>query len=168
MIGAATSVEQGERSLTFTREFAAPRDLVFAAFTRPELLMRWWGPAQWPVVRCSLELRPGGVWHYCLRHADGREHWARAVYREIVPGHRLVYVDRTSNEAGDVTDELPQALTTVTFRDIPLGTEMVSSVLYPHPAGRDLAIGRGMAKGFTEALDQLDALLSTEGSTWTS
>jgi uncharacterized protein YndB with AHSA1/START domain len=160
----AVAVTTSERGLTFRRTFRTTRERLFRAFTTPELLARWWGPPGWPMVACTLDLRPGGTWHYCLRSAEGREHWALAEYREVRSPERIRYLERSSDPAGGVTDDMPPALTTVTFtEDGPLAT-LTSHVTFPHPADRDRQLRRGMVEGFSSALDQLHDLL--EEQTW--
>ncbi|MBI2756896.1 MAG: SRPBCC domain-containing protein, partial [Chloroflexi bacterium] len=73
-----------DREISITRTFEAPRELVFRAWTEPERLMRWWGPKVFTTPYCTVDLRPGGVWHYCFRSPDGQDSWGRAVYREVV------------------------------------------------------------------------------------
>src|SRR5580704_13391744 len=79
----------GERLATagdefaITRVFDAPREQVWKAFTESERLMRWWGPKGFTMQVAKLDLRPGGVFHYCMRSPDGRDMWGKFVYREI-------------------------------------------------------------------------------------
>ena len=159
-MSAATLIRRTDRAVTFERAFRASRERVFEAFTTPELLLQWWGPPEWPAVSCTLELRPGGIWHYCLRAADGREHWARAVYREIIRPVRIAYVENSSTPLGEITDVVPQALTTVTFAESDGMTTLRSHVTYADARHVEAALQRGMAAGFSAALDLLDDLLT--------
>jgi uncharacterized protein YndB with AHSA1/START domain len=86
-----------------TRTFDAPRDLVFRAWTDPEHLKQWWGPKTSTIQSVQLDLRPGGVFHYCMRSPDGRDMWGKFVYREIVPPERLVFVNSFSDAEGGTT-----------------------------------------------------------------
>ena len=72
-----------DRELLIERSFDAPRDLVWSAFTEPERLAHWWGPAGWTLPHCTLDLRVGGRWHYCMRGPGGEESWGLATYEEI-------------------------------------------------------------------------------------
>ncbi len=90
---AATFTIPSDRVLVITRVFDAPRDLVFKAWTEPERLMRWWGPKGFTTPFCKVDLRPGGVFHYCLRSPEGRDVWGKGVYREIVEPERIIYTD---------------------------------------------------------------------------
>jgi uncharacterized protein YndB with AHSA1/START domain len=163
-MSAATTIRRTERAVTFERTFRSSRERMFEAFTTPELLLRWWGPPDWPAVSCTVDLRPGGIWHYCLRAADGREHWARSVYREIIRPVRIAYVENSSDPLGAVTDEFPPALTVVTFAERDGVTRLRSHVTFSDPRHLDAALARGMAEGFPAALGLLDDLLiSSEG-----
>src|SRR3982750_3642882 len=97
-----SGVSIADREITFEREFAAPRALVFKAWTDPRALEHWFGPAGWTLPVCEVDLRPGGVWRYCMRGPKGEESWGRATYREIVEPERLVYTDSFSDAAGNV------------------------------------------------------------------
>jgi len=86
-----------------SRVFDAPRERVWQAWTEVERLKKWWGPKGFTVTHCKLDLRPGGVMHYCLRAPDGNEMWGRFVYREIEKPKRLVFVNSFSDKNGGVT-----------------------------------------------------------------
>ncbi|MHB2017313.1 MAG: SRPBCC domain-containing protein, partial [Candidatus Xenobia bacterium] len=88
--------------LTLTRTFDAPRDLVYKAWTEPERLAKWWGPQGSTVRVASLDLRPGGMFHYCTQVGD-QEMWGRFVYREVALPSRLVFVNSFSDAAGGIT-----------------------------------------------------------------
>src|SRR5437879_13654195 len=79
-----------DREIVLTRVFDAPRRLVFDAFSKPELLKRWFGPRGWSLVVCEVDLRVGGGFRFVLRGHDGTEMAMRGVYREIVPPARPV------------------------------------------------------------------------------
>jgi uncharacterized protein YndB with AHSA1/START domain len=93
------NVAEGE--LVIERTFDAPRELVFKAWTEPERLMYWWGPKGLTMRAATLDLRPGGVFHYSMRSPDGADMWGKFVYREIVPPERLVFINSFSDEAGN-------------------------------------------------------------------
>lgn len=96
--------------LTITRVFDAPRDLVFAAWTDPEQVARWWGPRDFTTPAATLDVTPGGGWRTCIRStADGAEYWSHGVYREVSPPERLVFTFVWEDEHN------PETLVTVTF-----------------------------------------------------
>src|SRR5205823_4677268 len=74
-----------------------------ADWVEPDRLARWWGPKGFTMLSSTLDLRPGGIFHYGMRSPDGREMWGRWVFREVVAPERLVFVASFSDEAGGVT-----------------------------------------------------------------
>jgi len=86
-----------------SRVLDAPRERVWAAWTEVEHMKRWWGPKGFTVMHCTLDLRPGGRGHYCLRTPDGKEMWGRFVYREIERPKRLVWINSFSDKDGGLT-----------------------------------------------------------------
>ncbi len=85
------------------REFDAPRELVYRAFTEVDRLEKWWGPVGMPLAECSLDLRPGGIFHYCMQASNGNRMWGRWVIRELDAPERIVWVNSFSDEAGGLT-----------------------------------------------------------------
>jgi uncharacterized protein YndB with AHSA1/START domain len=106
-----------------SRVFDAPRDRVWKSWTEAERLKKWWGPKGFTVTHCKIDLRPGGVMHYCLRMPDGKEMWGKFVYREIVKPERLVFVNSFSDKDGGITvhpmsvNWPRELLSTVTFEE---------------------------------------------------
>ena len=86
-----------------TREFAAPRELVWQAWTEPERLRQWFGPKGFTGTTVKLDLRPGGTLHSGLRSPDGQEMWGKWVFREVRPPERLVWVHSFSDKDGGLT-----------------------------------------------------------------
>jgi uncharacterized protein YndB with AHSA1/START domain len=95
----------GERDLVITRLLDAPRDLVFQAWTRPDHLVRWWGPAGFTLTACEVDFRVGGAWRTCLRSPDGRDFWLRGIYRRIVAPERLDFSCEVGDENGNLRAE---------------------------------------------------------------
>ena len=106
-----------------SRVFDAPRDKVWKAWTEVERLKQWWGPKGFVVTHCKVDLRPGGIMHYCLRTPDGNEMWGKFAYREIVKPERLVWINSFSDKEGGTTvhpmspDWPREMLTKVTFEE---------------------------------------------------
>jgi uncharacterized protein YndB with AHSA1/START domain len=86
-----------------SRSFDAPRDLVWKAWTERDRLMEWFGPKGFTMTSATLDLRPGGIFHYCLRTPDGKEMWGKFVYREIEPPRKIVLVNSFSDKDGNLT-----------------------------------------------------------------
>jgi len=153
--GAMKVTLPSDREIVLMREFAAPRALVFEAFTRPEHLKHWWGLRGTTLTVCEVDLRPGGGWRFVTQGATGKSEPFRGVYREITPPERLVYtfmydVDGFRDAAGLVTDE---------FREQGAGTLLVETMLFPSVEARDGLLQSGMTKGAAETFDRLAELL---------
>jgi uncharacterized protein YndB with AHSA1/START domain len=86
-----------------SRVLKAPRDLVWKAWTERDRLMQWFGPKGFTMRVATLDLRPGGMFHYCLVTPDGKDMWGKFVYREITPQDRIVMVNSFSDEKGGLT-----------------------------------------------------------------
>jgi uncharacterized protein YndB with AHSA1/START domain len=95
-------VNKDEEELTLERIFEAPRELVWKAWTDPELFMRWWGPARFSCPSCKIDLRVGGKYLACMRSPEGKEYWTVGVYREIAPPSLLVMTNHFSDDKGNV------------------------------------------------------------------
>jgi uncharacterized protein YndB with AHSA1/START domain len=146
-----------DREIAMTREFDAPRQLVYEAFTRPELLKRWLlGPDGWALVVCDLDLRVGGRYRYVWRRdRDGVEMGMGGEYREIVPGERIV-----STEVFDDAWYPGQAVGTVTFVERGGRTTLTQTVLYESREARDGVLKSGMETGVATSYDRLEKILA--------
>jgi uncharacterized protein YndB with AHSA1/START domain len=91
------------RPFIMSRTFDAPRALVWKAWTDVEELKRWFGPKGSVITKCSLDLRVGGVFHYCLRGPDGSEMWGKWVFREITAPERIALITSFSDADGGTT-----------------------------------------------------------------
>ena len=157
----AATITRKSDGLLVSRHFGASRERVFAALSDADQLRQWWGPPSHPVVDCSVDFRPGGVWHYGLRGVtDGVELWARSVYQQIVPPERISYLERSSDADGRVTEERPAAFVTITLGADETGTTLAIDIRYQSPLDRERAIRSGVESGLSRALDALDQLLT--------
>ena len=97
------TAKKADEPFIISRVFDAPRERVWQAWTEVEHVKHWWGPKGFTVTHCKLDLRPGGLGHYCLRGPDGNEMWGKFAYREIVKPERLVWVNSFSDKDGGTT-----------------------------------------------------------------
>ena len=151
---------RGDREIEMSRVFNAPRRLVFDAWTRPELFVRWFGPRGWTVPVCEMDVHPGGSYRYVLRGPDGTEMVMRGAYREVVPPERLVNTESFEgfSEVGWRPEDETVITTVLTERDGT--TTWRATILYPSREVRDAALGLSEAwTGAGEAYDRLDALV---------
>jgi uncharacterized protein YndB with AHSA1/START domain len=142
-----------DREIVLTRVFDAPRRLVFDAFTKPELLRRWFGPHGWSLVVCEVDLRVGGTFRFVLRGPDGTTMGMRGIYRELVPPERSVHTESFDDYPGE-------SLVTSVLVEGGGKTTLTATVLYPSQEVRDAVIKSGMEHGAAESYDKLAELLS--------
>ena len=143
-----------DREIVGSRIMDAPPELVFKAYTDPDLIPRWWGPRRYATTVNKMDLRPGGVWRFVHRAADGGEYAFNGVYREIVPPKRLVYTFNYEGAPGH------EAVETVTFEEAEGGkTRMTDHLLFETREERDGMLNSGMEEGAAETIDRLAELL---------
>ena len=142
-------------ALRLSRNFAAPRERVFRAFTVPTQMAKWWGPRGWTVPACTMDLRAGGAWHTVMRSPEGKDHIVSGVYREITPPSRLVFTWgwETDGPRGHET------VVTIQLSEVPGGTRLdLSQELFETADSRD-----HHGQGWASCLDSLeDALAAGE------
>jgi len=143
-----------DREIVMTRVFDAPRSMVFDAFSKPELLKRWFGPRGWSLVVCDVDLRVGGGFRFVMRGPDGREMGMRGVYREIVPPERSVHTESFDDFPGE-------SQVTAVLVERGGKTTLTATVLYPSQEVRDAVIQSGMEHGAAESYDKLAELLTS-------
>jgi uncharacterized protein YndB with AHSA1/START domain len=145
----------GEQEFVVERLFSAPRALMFQVFTRPEHLKRWWAPRPYTIGACTIDLRPGGIWHYSMRSPEGQQHWARSVYREIVPPEKLVYTSTFADEHANPAEGMPEHLTTVIFSEEAGKTRVSARIQFASAEALKVAVDMGMAQGMNMTWDYL-------------
>ena len=147
-----TNVERtSERELVVTRTFDAPARIVFEAWTKPELFMRWWAPKSMgvPLLSCEMDVRTGGKYRLEFGQ-DASDSWAFfGKYIEVIPHTRLVWTNEEDEDG---------AVTTVTFEENGGKTLLIFHELYPSKEALDEALV-GMEGGMPEQFEQLDELL---------
>jgi uncharacterized protein YndB with AHSA1/START domain len=140
----------GDRELTITRSFDAPARLLFAAWSKPEHLKKWFGPVGYPVTMCEMDFRKGGQWRAAMTGPGGKQQTPfGGKYLEIVPDRKIVF----SNGF-----ELPGAekmIMTVTFDEQGGRTLLTIHTLFASVAQKATHVGAGMAEGIASGLDQL-------------
>ena len=143
-----------DRSIAHTRIFDAPRDRVFQVYTDPQRIPQWWGPKRHTTVVDQMDVRPGGVWRFVTRYADGHEEDFHGEYREIAPPARLVQTFEWEGMPGHV------AVETMTLEDLNGQTRMTLTSTFDSVEDRDGTIESGMEDGARESWDRLAALLA--------
>ncbi|KQY97919.1 hypothetical protein ASD45_18155 [Pseudolabrys sp. Root1462] len=155
---AKTSLDLGDPvSIKGTREFDAPVDLVFTAFTDVKHLSQWWGPNGFTTTTSHFEFKPGGVWRFVMHGPDGRDYENRITFDEIVPNRRIAY------HHGGGNGEPIKFSQTVTFEDLGQGrTRIVWHGVFPNAEARDFVIREhGAAEGLQETTARLAGYVTT-------
>jgi uncharacterized protein YndB with AHSA1/START domain len=137
--------------ILITREFAAPKHLVYRAWTTPELIKRWWGGDRGEVTSAEVDLRVGGTWRYVMTAHGGFEVAFHGEFREIADNERIV-----STEVYEGMPEAAPALTTVAFTEQGGRTTLSQLMQLDSQEVRDAIIASGMEGGMQEAMDHLE------------
>jgi uncharacterized protein YndB with AHSA1/START domain len=150
--GTAVVTLPADTQILITREFNAPPELVYRAWTSPDLIRRWWSGDRGEVTSVHVDLRVGGAWRYVMTAHGGFEVAFHGEYREIVPNERIV--------STEVYEGMPdaEALDTVTFTRKGEGTLVTVLVDHDSRENRDAHINSGMEQGLQEALDHLEEI----------
>lgn len=159
-----------KNELVITRVFDAPRNLVWKAHTEPEHLAQWWGPKGFKMIKCTMDLRPGGMFHYGMESPEGHKMWGRFVYREVQAPEKLVFVVSFSDENAGIarhpmSGSWPlETLNVVTFTEHDGKTTLT---LKGHPVNATeeenkmfYSAFEGMNQGFKGTYDQLEEFLA--------
>jgi uncharacterized protein YndB with AHSA1/START domain len=149
-----TVTTPGDREIVLTRSFAAPGRLVFDAYTRPELLTRWYGARGWHLVECVLDLRPGGRYRFTSVGPGGARMVQAGEVRQVQAPVRLVLT-----EAFEEQSYPGETLIIHDFNEHSGQTIVTTTVRYATPEGRETALKYPMARGVGESLARLDAVL---------
>ena len=151
--GTATVTLPTDEQILITREFDAPRHLVYRAWTTPELVKRWWHAKRGTMTVAEIDLRVGGRWRYAMVTDGGFEVGFHGEFREIVPNERLV---STEVYEGIPDAEEHAALTTLTLTEVDGRTILTVLVEHPTKEGRDAHVDSGMEAGMQDAMDLLE------------
>jgi uncharacterized protein YndB with AHSA1/START domain len=148
--GSAVVTLPADEQILITRDFDAPRELVYRAYTTPELVKRWWHAKRGEMTVCEIDLRVGGGWRYVMIAGGGMEVAFHGEYREIVPNERLV--------STEVFEGFPDAesLNTLTLTEVDGRTRLEILVQHETREHRDAHVDSGMEDGLQDALDLLE------------
>jgi len=146
--------EPGVPQILIAREVNAPREIVYRAYTEPDLLVQWLGPRRYAMTIDRLEISDSGTWRYLHRGDDGTEYAFRGVFHGTPSLDGIVQTFEFEGTPGQVS------LETVTFEDLGSRTLVRTNAVYQSVANRDAMIESGMEAGLNEGLDRLDELLT--------
>lgn len=157
MKNAMTLKPQGDREIVITRQFNAPRDLVFDCHTKPELIKRWlYGPPGWSMVVCEVDLRAGGAYRYVWKHEAGQQMGMGGVIREVVAPEKLV-----QTEIFDEDWTGGEAVATLVLTESDGKTTLTNTVRYASPEALQAVLKTPMESGMAMGYDRLEELAGT-------
>jgi uncharacterized protein YndB with AHSA1/START domain len=146
---------EADREFLIERSYDAPARLLFEAWSKPEHLMKWFGPVGWPLTLCEVDFRVGGKWRFAMTGSSGKQNMPfGGTYLEIVPNKKIVF---------DNTFEAPGAETmimTVTFEEKGGRTKLTHHTLFGSVAMKQHHLGAGFEQGTNSGLDQLADVLA--------
>jgi uncharacterized protein YndB with AHSA1/START domain len=145
-----------DEQILITREFDAPRHLVYKAWTTPELVKRWWNAKRGEVTIAEIDLRVGGRWRSVMVTEDGTEVGFHGEYRELVPNERIVSTEIYEGLPEGVTEEEAATVNTATFTEEDGRTTLTILVQAANKVSRDAIIESGMEAGMQDAMDLLE------------
>ncbi len=148
------TAEPGKQDIVITRDFDAPRDVLFSILINPDLIPQWWGPRRLTTTVDVMEARPGGLWRFVQRDADGNTFAFHGVYHGVAAPGRLVYTFEFEGMPGHVT------LETMTLEGQGGKTTVTNKVIFESVEDRDGMMAAGMEEGVAETMDRLAELLA--------
>ncbi|GAB2184232.1 SRPBCC family protein [Roseibium sp. LAB1] len=151
--------------LTIRRSFDAPKALVWACYTKAELLDQWFAPEPLTARTKSMEFREGGHWHFAMIDPDGNEYWGRFDYEAIDPTDSYRARDAFSDETGAVNHDMPVSVWDVTFEETAPYTVVQIVATYESAEAMQAVRAMGMEAGMKSVFDRLNGLLKSLGAT---
>lgn len=154
----SVSEPEADREVVITRVFDAPARLLFEAYSKPEHIMRWFGPVGWPVTLCEMDFRVGGRFRFAMTGPSGKQNTPfGGEYLEIVPNRKIVY------DNGFETPGAGRMVVTVTYDEKDGKTTLTIHTLFESIAMRNSHMSRGYEQGTNSGLDQLADLVAEMG-----
>jgi uncharacterized protein YndB with AHSA1/START domain len=148
------TAEPGKQEIVMRRIYDAPRALLFRAYTDRLLIPQWWGPRMYATIVDKLDAKPGGLWRFLNRDADGKEYAFHGVYHEVAAPERIVATFEFEGSPGHVSLEI------LTLEERNGGTMLTNRSVFQSAADRDAMLQHGMEEGAVETMDRLGELLA--------
>ena len=153
--------DAANKKMAVIREFDAPVEKVWRAWTEPELLDQWWAPKPWKAVTQSMDFREGGTWFYYMQGPDDSRHYCRVDYQTIAPKKSFTGLDAFCDEKGNVITDFPSMHWQIMFNQSGTGTKVDVEITFASEADMEKIIEMGFKEGFAAAHGNLDELLAT-------
>lgn len=152
--------DAANKKINVVREFDAPVEQVWKAWTVSELLDQWWAPKPWKANTQSMDFHEGGTWFYYMEGPDGSRHYCRADYETIVPNKSYTGLDAFCDENGKMNTDFPRMHWKVVFSKSGTGTKVEVEITFTSEADMEKISEMGFQEGFTAAHTNLDELLA--------
>jgi len=149
------------KRIIVTRDFDAPVEKVWRAFSEKELLDKWWAPKPWSIETKTLDFRPGGIWHFSMIGPDGTRYWWRADYVAIEPKRSVTTTGGAADENAVLSGSTPPMGRVTEFTSTPTGTRVTITINFQNEADMQAMAASGMLAGTTAVFDNLEELLET-------
>lgn len=148
------------KKIYVTREFDAPAQKVWRAWTEPALLDQWWAPRPWKAITISMDFKNGGRWLYYMEGPDGSKHYCSADYSAIVPNKSYEALDAFCDEKGNIKTEFPRMQWKVEFKKADNATRVEVEINFDSVESLNKIVEMGFQEGFAMAHNNLDELLA--------
>ncbi|MGF7078778.1 SRPBCC family protein [Mucilaginibacter sp. UYCu711] len=157
-----TKIEKdaNNRQLNITREFIAPVDKVWRAWTEAEQLDKWWAPKPWRAITKTMDFTVGGFWLYCMAGPTGEKAWCRVDFTAITPGQSFDATAAFCDEGGNIDKSFPPMYWRNVFSATATGSKVDIQLSFDTEADMAQIVGMGFKEGFTMGLGNLDELLA--------
>ncbi len=156
------TVNKESNTINVNREFAAPLDMVWDAWTKPEILDQWWAPKPWQAKTKSMDFKVGGMWLYAMVSPANEAHWCKADYQKIEEQKNYSLADAFCDENGNVNSDFPRSQWTNIFTGNTDTTTVNISIEYENLADLQQIIELGFKEGFSMGLENLDRYLEEQ------
>ena len=157
---AIVSKDLANKKIVVVREFDAPVEQVWKAWTESKILDSWWAPRPWKAKTKSMDFREGGRWLYAMVGPDGTETWCRVDYKKIVANKSFIAEDSFCDEAGNSNPDFPQMQWKNEFSKTAAGTKVEVEITFESEEDLNKILELGFEEGFTAALVNLDEVLA--------
>lgn len=154
------SEDIANKQMKVTREFDAPIEKVWKAWTESELLDQWWAPKPWKAMTKSMDFRTNGSWLYCMEGPEGEKHWAIIKYSSIEPLKNFTGIDAFCDENGKINEEFPSMQWSNSFSEKNGVTTVVVDITFPSMEALKQITEMGFKEGFSMAHTNLDEILA--------
>jgi len=155
------SKDLANKKINVVREFDAPVEVVWKAWTDPKILDKWWAPKPWKANTKSMDFKPGGLWLYTMEGPDGEREYCRVDYQSIALNKFYSGKDAFCDENGNIKKDMPSMVWKVEFANSEDGTRVNVDITFPSQADLEKIIEMGFEQGFAAAHNNLDELLAS-------